>query len=224
MAALGLLANAVQHAAVPTDQAHREELLAHLVPQLVHLRTLVQRYLDHGRLQFAPAGGAVTVVDVAVVAATTLGRLRPLVPDGRVGRRLASAHALADPARVGSIIENLVLNAAAFSGADGEVEVRTRVFDDDVVELVVRDEGVGIPPDELPHVLRPWFRGAAAIGTEGAGLGLAIVAGHAAALGASVAITSEVGVGTQVQVLLPRGGEMRPRAGGEGEPPGDVRP
>jgi signal transduction histidine kinase len=70
----------------------------------------------------------------------------------------------------------------------------------------VRDTGIGIPADELPHVFEEFFRtaNARAHNSQGTGLGLAIVKAAADQHGASVAVTSEVGRGTTFTVTLPR--------------------
>src|SRR5581483_5178306 len=81
-----------------------------------------------------------------------------------------------DPARLQQVVWNLLANAVKFSHPGGSITVGLRVNALDLV-LSVRDEGVGIEPDLLPHVFEP-FRQAEprpAAGRGGLGLGLAIV-------------------------------------------------
>jgi two-component system sensor histidine kinase BaeS len=71
--------------------------------------------------------------------------------------------------------------------------------------MVVRDTGVGIPPEDLPHIFDRFWRADAARGrtTGGSGLGLAIarqiITDHSGTIGAR----SQVGVGTAVTITLP---------------------
>jgi two-component system, NtrC family, sensor histidine kinase PilS len=81
-----------------------------------------------------------------------------------------------------------VAQHAPGAGIDGEVVIR------------VEDQGVGIAPDELDGIFQP-FRGAF---TRGTGLGLAIVHRIVSDYGGEVHVTSQRGIGTQVEVTLPQ--------------------
>lgn len=71
--------------------------------------------------------------------------------------------------------------------------------------LVVEDEGIGIAPDDLPHVFERFYRGANGTRASGNGLGLALVRAVAEAHGGRVEIASRPGSGTRVALVLPRG-------------------
>ena len=71
-------------------------------------------------------------------------------------------------------LDNLIANAIKFSPVGGTVELSLRVVQD-MVELVIRDHGPGVPAAELDALFRPFFRGSNALRAEGHGLGLAIV-------------------------------------------------
>ena len=76
--------------------------------------------------------------------------------------------------------------------------------DDESVVITVRDSGVGIPADELPHVFTHFYRASTSIGIPGTGVGLAgsktIVEQH----GGQITLDSAVSKGTTVHVHLPR--------------------
>ncbi|WP_250002758.1 GAF domain-containing sensor histidine kinase [Actinoplanes sp. M2I2] len=110
----------------------------------------------------------------------------------------------ADEVRLIQVIERLVLNAVKFTPR-GRITVGASVRGDQA-ELVVRDTGVGMSPEDSERVLAPFRRSADAERAEvqGAGLGLsiakAIVDGH----GGTLRIESEPGRGAAVIVSLPR--------------------
>jgi signal transduction histidine kinase len=73
--------------------------------------------------------------------------------------------------------------------------------DEDGVRLLIEDDGAGIAPDNLDKVFTPFFTTKPA--GRGTGLGLAVCHGVVTAHGGRIAITSEVGRGTRVSVVLP---------------------
>jgi signal transduction histidine kinase len=106
--------------------------------------------------------------------------------------------------RLHRMFDNLLSNALKFSPHGGEVDVElTR--DEDRVLLRVSDHGIGIPPEDLPHVFDRLFRAENANNSQlpGTGLGLSIAAAIVEGHGGSIGATSEESVGTVVTVDLP---------------------
>jgi signal transduction histidine kinase len=79
----------------------------------------------------------------------------------------------------------------------------------DQCTICVRDNGIGIPQDKLPHVFSRFFRAHRErdeeLGTDGTGLGLAITEEAVRILGGSIRVESQDGDGTSVFVTLPNG-------------------
>jgi PAS domain S-box-containing protein len=123
--------------------------------------------------------------------------------------------ALVDPTQIESVILNLALNArdAMRSGGVLTLETFNTVIDDgpirpeglapgEYVGLVVKDTGIGIPADVLPHVFEPFFTTKEP--GKGSGLGLSQVFGFAKQSGGGVQVETRLGGGTSVKVFLPR--------------------
>jgi signal transduction histidine kinase/ActR/RegA family two-component response regulator len=106
---------------------------------------------------------------------------------------------------VGQVILNLLINAiqAVPEGrpTENEVRVSTRLAPDGCVELVVKDTGVGIEPENLGRVYDPFFT-TKEVG-EGSGLGLFICHGIIDEMGGAIGVESTVGRGTTFTVYLP---------------------
>ncbi|PWK14880.1 sensor histidine kinase [Tumebacillus permanentifrigoris] len=100
---------------------------------------------------------------------------------------------------------NLLTNSIKFTPAGGVITVQLTA-DRTPVHVQVRDTGVGIPPAELPRVFERFYKADKSRNRtrSGSGLGLAIVHKVIRLHGGTVEVTSELGVGTEVQVKLPR--------------------
>ncbi len=106
----------------------------------------------------------------------------------------------ADPARVGQALGNLVENALRHG--DGDVTL-SAIADDGQVELHVVDDGRGFDPAFLPDAFRRFARAESGRSTDGAGLGLAIVAAIAAGHGGAAHATNRPTGGADVWISLP---------------------
>ena len=110
-----------------------------------------------------------------------------------------------DASRLVQVVVNLLVNAAKYTPPDGRVSVAARRFSERI-EIAVRDNGQGIPPDQLEKVFDMYARlaGSADTAPDGLGIGLALVKELVALHGGSVAATSDgPGRGSQFVVALP---------------------
>jgi hypothetical protein len=123
---------------------------------------------------------------------------------------------LADRVQLEGALLNLALNARDAMRRDGEVSIEAMnvVIDEehvaehpdaqigDFLAIVVRDTGVGISEENLERVWEPFFT-TKEMG-QGTGLGLSTVYGFAKQSGGHAEIDSEIGVGTEVRLYLPK--------------------
>lgn len=111
-------------------------------------------------------------------------------------------HIRMSPVELTQVLVNLLGNAAQAVAARGEPNKAVAVeasLQGDMLELKIRDEGVGMAPDVLKRVGTPWFT----TRKEGTGLGLANCQRLVGSAGGRLRIESEQGVGTTVTILLP---------------------
>jgi signal transduction histidine kinase len=107
-----------------------------------------------------------------------------------------------DPALFERIVKNLLSNAIKFSLPGGEVRLNACRCGDQV-QIMVSDNGIGIPVDDQPRIFDPYHRAANVINIPGMGLGLAIVHNFVKLHHGLVVFTSEEGKGTTFVVTLP---------------------
>lgn len=108
----------------------------------------------------------------------------------------------ADHDRVLQVFENVIGNAIKFTPEGGRITVSAKSRGEDIL-FSVADTGIGIPPEEIPHLFAPFWRTALATGRAGAGLGLAISKEIVEAHGGRIWAESQVGVGSTFFFTIP---------------------
>ena len=119
-----------------------------------------------------------------------------------VGAPMASV--AVDGTRVGQVIRNLLLNAAAADDEGKPIEVQVEDGSEQIA-VYVRDQGSGIAHEDLPHLFEPFFSKR----PGGTGLGLAVSHGIVMAHGGTIHIDSGRGRGTTATMQLPKTGLER---------------
>jgi two-component system NtrC family sensor kinase len=107
-----------------------------------------------------------------------------------------------DPSQIQQVVLNLILNAAEATQSKSERRVLVSTQSaDGAVQLVVADDGEGIPPENLAKIFHPFFTTKSE--GKGVGLGLAVSYGIVEAHGGEIEVKSTVGEGTTFTVSLP---------------------
>jgi two-component system phosphate regulon sensor histidine kinase PhoR len=168
---------------------------------------LVSDLLELSRLESgerAPAWQEVAPAEVAEeVAASFAGAAeRKGVTLHRTDRGAPTVES--DPDRLRQILENLVENAVKYTPAGGRIDITTGPAAEGA-ELMVADDGPGIPAEHLPRIFERFYRVDKARSREmgGTGLGLSIVRHLAESIGAAVRVDSKLGHGTRFTVAVP---------------------
>jgi two-component system phosphate regulon sensor histidine kinase PhoR len=118
----------------------------------------------------------------------------------------AALIAEADPDRLRQVLANLLDNAIKYGRADGVATVQARTTPEGRIEISVRDDGPGIPPEAQARVFERFYRVDKARSRDqgGTGLGLAIVKHVVQAHGGEVRVESAAGEGTTFSFTVPR--------------------
>jgi len=203
---LGPLEDLLDDPALP---ARSRERLLPMHRNGLRLLKLVNTVLDFSRLESGRVRAAYQPTDLADYTARLASTFRSAVE--RAGLALVvEAPPLPGPVHVDremweKIVLNLLSNAVKYTPA-GLIEVRVRATDRGA-ELIVRDTGIGIPPDQLPLLFDRFHRvtGVWSRSHEGTGIGLALVRELAELHGGSAGVESEPGAGSVFTVTVPFG-------------------
>ncbi|ULE31278.1 HAMP domain-containing sensor histidine kinase [Mycobacterium sp. IDR2000157661] len=182
-----------------------DELRADVIAQIEELSTLVGDLVDLTR---DDAGIVIhETVDIAEIVDRSLERVRRRRNDIEFDVTCTPWLVYGDGAGLGRAVLNLLDNAAKWSPPGGRVGVRLTQIDPLYAELVVSDQGPGIPPQERALVFERFYRSTSARAMPGSGLGLAIVKQvvlkHGGTLRVEDAVPGANPPGTAMHVVLP---------------------
>ncbi len=176
--------------------------------QARHLSRLIDDLLDVARITRGRIMLAAERLDLADVVQRSLATLRSggRLEEHRIVVDLPPVWVEADPARLTQIVDNLLLNAIKYTPPDGLIEIST-LSDGDEAALRVRDSGVGIPPELLPHIFDLFTQGPRSLDRAQGGLGVGLTLAHRLAQahgGRIVAESAGSSRGCTFTVRLPR--------------------
>lgn len=175
LASLRLLVEAIDDG-VATGET-RDRYLAEIRTHVGVLSDLVDDLFELSRIEAGDISWTMRQVELGELIGDTVAAMR--VPAQERGVRIAAelpaggVVAEANAEKVQRVLFNLIQNAIRHTPADGSVTVRARPSAGGV-EVEVADDGEGIAPADGAHVFDAFYRGDAARGEDGAGLGLAI--------------------------------------------------
>ena len=204
--AIRLLAEAVGDAS--DDPEAVERFARRMLTESDRLLQMVQQIIELSRLQGDEPLEGPAVVDVDSVIARSVdvtvmdagSKHIKVVAGGTAGLRI-----FGNEEQISAAVTNLLANAVTYSGKDSTVLISAKACED-MVDISVVDQGIGIPQDELDRIFERFYRvdPARHRSTGGTGLGLSIVKHVAATHGGDVRVWSLEGQGSTFTLSLPR--------------------
>ena len=190
------------------DEATRQEFLAEIELEADRLAQMLEALLQASR-PAAASGPRTTVAptEPGALVKGALHRTRGLL-EGRP-LRVEIAPDLppvrADAAQLERVLANLLQNAVKYTPAGTPIGIAARLNGSGDLELLVEDEGPGIPPADRERIFAPFYRHPATrqSAVPGHGLGLAICHSIVLAHGGRLAVTDRPGGGARFSVVLP---------------------
>jgi PAS domain S-box-containing protein len=168
------------------------------------MESLVHDLLELSRI--GRSGEHLAMVDPRGVLAQLKGELKPRLDERGIELKLqesAPPLVLSDRTRLYQLLSNLIGNALDHMGEPESPRIEVTVRDEEEGHhIVVRDNGRGIAPDQIPRIFEP-FHSVSREGRRGTGMGLAIVKRIAETRGGRVWVESAPGEGASFHVILP---------------------
>jgi len=190
-------------------EQHR--LLASIRQSIDKIADFSNKFLDLSKLEAGMMEFTMAPVDLAAIVQSAVDQACISAKEKRVSVTLTTAPAppaLADAEKCAQIFNNLLSNAVKYTEAGGSVRVAVGPTQSGV-QVTVADSGIGVAPEELPHLFTKFYRARNAVTgkSKGTGLGLALVKALVEGHGGHISVTSVLGRGSTFAVELPSTGE-----------------
>ncbi len=174
-----------------------------------HLLEMINDVLDLSRIDSGNLRLQTATLELGeiVEATTALVASDAALRGIRISAELApgTSAVLGDATRVKQILTNLLSNAVKYNVDDGRVHIASRLAAPDVVEISVTDTGLGMTPEQMDELFRPFNRlGRERTALQGTGIGLVISRRLAELMGGSIRVKSVPGEGSSFILRLPR--------------------
>lgn len=170
------------------DDAAQDELIGTIQEEAERLNRFIANLLDMTKLEAGAVQPRAELIDIGDIVGSALERAAKVLAKHRVTINLAADLPMLklDPVLFEQVLFNLLDNAAKYAPEGTEVELGARQ-EGAVVRFEVRDEGPGIPPDDLQRIFDKFYRVRVADNRRvGTGLGLAICKGFVEAMGGAI--------------------------------------
>lgn len=184
----------------------QRDYLGDILAQSRSLQSIINDILDLATIDAGALELKLQPVKVDAVLETAVDAVRDRLARARLNLDIAVAddavEFVADESRVRQVLYNLLSNAIAFSKAGDHVKIAVW-READMMVFSVRDSGVGIPRERIPHVMERFVSDGQGSKHRGAGLGLSIVKSLVELHGGAIEIDSDAGRGAVVTVRFP---------------------
>jgi PAS domain S-box-containing protein len=205
---LAAINNAVQLTLRPGSEHSLEWSKAVIERQARHLARLLDDLLDVSRITQGKIQLRKEHVDLSPIITRAVEVVRPLFEKKRHTLNLAIAHGqlpvFADPTRLEQVLVNLLSNAAKYTEEGGHISVSAHR--DGEVIVTVKDDGLGIPPEMLPHVFELFAQVDRTLDRSQGGLGIGLTLARSLVRmhgGAIEAASEGPGKGSEFTIRLP---------------------
>jgi PAS domain S-box-containing protein len=183
--------------------AERDQLLDRIIANATSMETMIEQLLDFSRLQAGRVEVELEPLDLGDVVADMVDSLDLHLQEHEVVVETNDLRVIGDRFAFGHVLRNLLTNAAKYSSAGTRIDVEAERIGD-TVHLHVRDQGIGIAPEDQRRVFQSFFQSAPALSDRrGTGVGLNVARRYAQLQAGSLDLQSELGVGTTFTFTLP---------------------
>ena len=183
--------------------AEREQLLDRIVANATSMESMIEQLLDFSRLQAGRVQVELETLDLGEVVGEMVDSLELHLAEHDVVVETNDLRVIGDRFAFGHVLRNLLTNAAKYSSAGTRITIDAEQIGD-TVRLHVRDEGIGIAPEDQRRVFQSFFQSAPALADKrGTGVGLNVARRYAQLQAGGLDLESQLGTGSTFTFTLP---------------------
>lgn len=186
------------------ENEKRERHIRRIKDSVNHLNDLLEDFLSLGKLEEGKVSITVTSFSVKEFLADIIDEIKEMLKQGQDMKLEYEGDEdfITDKRMLKNILLNLLSNATKFSGEDKHIWINVS-NKNRTLSVTVKDEGIGIPEDDLPHLFDTFFRGKNVSNIQGTGLGLPIIKRYLNLLNGDISVNSRYNEGTTFCIIIP---------------------
>ncbi len=186
------------------EQHNRDRHINKIKLSVKHLNELLEDFLSLGKLEEGKVTSQHEVFSLKDLVTEIIDELTPLLKPGQhiQFNWEGETNFTSDKKLLRNILINLISNASKFSDEEKPILINA-IHQNDRLVLSVRDQGIGIAKEDIPHIFSSFFRGKNAVNIQGTGLGLHIVKRYLDLIKGTISFDSTLGEGTTIEIIVP---------------------
>ncbi|WP_129691032.1 sensor histidine kinase [Gottfriedia acidiceleris] len=190
------------------DENERQDYLKIIKEETDRITDLVQELLLLAQIEQHSFAINKTEQKICELLESTKEKLAGVLMEKHISITLqcdSDCKANVDIQRFNQVLQNLIMNSYQYAYSHSTIKIKVKTIDN-FIQISIQDQGVGIPPEDIPHIFKRFYRvdKSRTRSTGGTGLGLAIVKEIVELHGGTVSVNSEQGIGTTFFIKLPR--------------------
>lgn len=187
------------------DPAEVEQRVERIRSAIMRMTELIEGVLSLSRLEAGVIEFYPEPCPLAELVQDVCRRQQDITPDHSIEVDVEDLplEILADPTLLNQVFSNLLSNAVKYAPTSPKIEVRGW-SEGDRACVSVRDEGLGIPAEEVPRLFEKYFRAKTSAGISGTGIGLYLIKQLVEMHAGQIEVESELGQGSTFVVRLPK--------------------
>lgn len=192
-------------------QPIQQNNVRHILKAGEHLLELINEILDLSKIESGKVSLSIEEVHTCPLITEVLDLLKPLLDEKKLNTNIlppdtSGLSVMADRVRLKQVLLNLVHNAIKYNRQGGSISISCTKLNDRTVQIRIEDTGIGIHPDNLECIFKPFQRvDSDREPVEGTGVGLTICRKLAHLMHGSLDVQSEEGKGSCFSIVLPEG-------------------